>query len=159
MGTGRAFDATVRITDYAEARIGTSLGPRLFEEAVEAAAESRDAAETVIDPNTELQRCLVAILCAHAAVEAQMNEVGDALDSAWWATQERQAIERKWIALAQKRTGKEPAADGPNGRPPALHGPELGGALPRPQAAGRLVRRVRTARRGQGWDFAGPCLL
>jgi hypothetical protein len=101
MGSGRAFDAPVRLTDYAEASIGTSLGPRLLEEAA------------VSDPNVELQRCLVAILCAHAAVEAQMNEVGDALDPAWWATQERQPIERKWVALAQKRTGMKPPDDDP----------------------------------------------
>jgi hypothetical protein len=114
MGTARAYDATVRITDYAEASIGTSLGPRLLEEAVEAAAESQDAAETADpDPNTELQRCLVAILCAHAAVEAQMNEVGDAVDPAWWATHERMRIERKWVALAHKRTGTKPPRSDP----------------------------------------------
>lgn len=109
-----AFDATVEITDYAEARIGTSLGPRLLAEAVKAAAESQDAAETAeSDPNTELQRCLVAILCAHAAVEAHMNEVGDALDPAWWGTWERQNIEVKWVAMTKKRTDAEPPKDDP----------------------------------------------
>lgn len=114
MGTGRAFDATVRITDYVEASIGTSLGPRLLEEAERAAAASRAAAAAAeADPNIELQSCLVAILCAQAAVEAQMNEVGEALDSAWWATQERQPIERKWLALCQKRTRMKPDPDDP----------------------------------------------
>jgi hypothetical protein len=111
---GPAFDATVRLTGYLSASIGTSLGPRLFQEAVEAAAESQDAAERPDpDPNTQLQRCLVAILCAHAAVEAQMNEVGDALDPAWWATCERLPIERKWVALAHQRTGKRPPRSDP----------------------------------------------
>ena len=111
---GPAFDATVNMTGYLEAKIGTSLGPRLLEEAVEAAAESKDAAEwPEADPNTQLQRCLVAILCAHAAVEAQMNEVGDALDAAWWATQERMPIERKWLSLVRKRTGTRPRQGDP----------------------------------------------
>jgi hypothetical protein len=114
MGTGRAFDATVRITDYAEATIGTSLGPRLLNEAIEAAAQSKDSADTANpDPNTELQRCLVAILCSHAAVEAQMNEVGDAVDPAWWATHERMPIERRWVALANKRNGTRPPRSDP----------------------------------------------
>ena len=102
----------MKITDYAEASIGTSLGPRLLAEAVKAAAESQDAAETAeSDPNTELQRCLVAILCAHAAVEAHMNEVGNALDPTWWAPLERKNIVRKWVAITKKRTDAEPPDD------------------------------------------------
>jgi hypothetical protein len=79
-----------------------------------AAAESQDAANRADpDPNAELQQCLVAILCAHAAVEAQMNDVGDAMDPVWWATRERLQIERKWVVLAHKRTGTRPPRSDP----------------------------------------------
>jgi hypothetical protein len=113
--TGNAFDATVRITDYASASIGTSLGPRLLEEAANAASLSAAAAASG-DPeqrNAELQSCLVAILCAHAAVEAQMNEVGEVTDRIWWATKERMKVERKWVALAERRTGTKPPRSDP----------------------------------------------
>src|SRR5262245_49831994 len=75
-----AVHASVRLTGALSASIGTSLGPLLLDEAKDAANES-SAASTAGDANVELRRCLVAILCAHAAVEAQMNEVGEAVDS------------------------------------------------------------------------------
>jgi hypothetical protein len=110
-----AMDATIRITDYASASIGTSLGPRLLAEAHRAAAESAAAAEVGYagDPNDRLQKCLVAILCAQAAVEAQMNEVGELVDAAWWAKLERRSLAEKWRALAEKRTATKLRDDDP----------------------------------------------
>ena len=109
-----AFDATVKLADYASASIGTDLGPRLLAEARRAAAESQAATENPGgDGNDELQKCLVAILCAQAAVEAQMNAVGDALDSPWWATQERCRIGLKWRTLAERRFGAKPPRSDP----------------------------------------------
>src|SRR3990172_8013091 len=107
---GQAFDATVRISDYAEASIGTSLAPRLMAVAMEAAVAAGDLRA---DPNARLERCLVAILCAHAALEADMNEVGDELDREWWAARERWKVERKWAALIEKRSGTKPPRGAP----------------------------------------------
>jgi len=110
----------VNITDYVDAKTGTSLGPRLLAEAHRAAAESAaatgweartdDPGET---PNDELQKCLVAILCAHAALEAQMNDVGDAIDPAWWAGLERTPMWKKWRCLMERHQGTKPPRSDP----------------------------------------------
>jgi hypothetical protein len=109
-----AHDPTICISDYASATIGTDLAPRLLAEANRAAAESRAAVnDPDADPDDQLQKCLVAILCAAAAVEGQMNSVGDALDAAWWKTQEPRRFLEKWKALAERRTGQPIPDDDP----------------------------------------------
>jgi hypothetical protein len=103
-------DATVRMTDYAEASIGTSLSPRLM---AVAGASASAAAQPGADGNAQLEQCLVAILCAHAAIEAEMNEVGDGLDPVWWAPRERWQPEPKWCALMEQRHGVKPRRSHP----------------------------------------------
>jgi hypothetical protein len=49
----------------------------------------------------------VAILCAVAAVEAQMNSVGDAIDPAWWKVYEPKSVAEKWRALHERRAGTQ----------------------------------------------------
>jgi hypothetical protein len=44
-----------------------------------------------------------------------MNEAGDKIDSAWWATHERGKLPGKWSALVERQTGTKPAGS------PALH--------------------------------------
>jgi hypothetical protein len=80
------MNPSVKITVAVSVSIGTSLGPPLLNEARTAANEAIAAT----DPNTELQRCLVAILCGHAAVAAQINEVGDAIDPVLAAPREEE---------------------------------------------------------------------
>ncbi len=75
-----------------------------MEAARRAAGEGARAAAGPVS-NEELEACLVAVLCAHAALEGTMNEVGDVTDAAWWATQERRRpFEGKWAALVAKRS-------------------------------------------------------
>jgi hypothetical protein len=115
--TGRAFDATVKLSGNVAASIGTSLGPRLFAAAT-GAAEKCESAAGSDDPdrsNEQLEQCLVAILCAHAAVEAQMNEVGNVVDAAWWATQEKRWTMAKWDALAAARAARGSVPGDPTG--------------------------------------------
>jgi hypothetical protein len=83
---------------------GTPLAPRLLEIATRSAAQ---AAKASPGTNDELHACLVAILCAHAALEARLNEAGDPLGE-WWEDRERQPVEAKWADLVERLTGNRP---------------------------------------------------
>jgi hypothetical protein len=89
--------------------IGTPLTERLLGIAEEATAQAKAELAMPADErsNGELQGCLVAILCAHAALEARMNEVGAEHDE-WWADRERLGFEQKWADLVDRHTGTRP---------------------------------------------------
>src|SRR4051812_12917668 len=106
------MDATVRVFDYADARIGTALAPRLLGAARRAAADAIRASAGPLS-NEELEACLVAVLTAHAAVEAAMNEVGEVTDAAWWANWQPKSIDQKWSALVERRRDAEILEDDP----------------------------------------------
>jgi hypothetical protein len=83
---------------------GTSLSPRLLDIASEAASQATAAAPGSPD---ELHACLVAILCAHAALEARMNQAGDGLGE-WWEDRERMPTTLKWADLVERLAGVRP---------------------------------------------------
>lgn len=109
--TGQAFDASVSFTGALSMRVGTSLGPRLLVVATEAAHRSIAARDSGHPDrrNEELEQCLVAILCAQAAVEAQMNQVADAIDADRWERHRWNSFPTKWAVLAEMRQ-REPEA-------------------------------------------------
>jgi len=100
-GIGFADDATVET--------GTPLSPGLLEIASLSVMQSASATR---GSNDELHGCLVAILCAHAALEARMNEAADALGE-WWDDRERQPVELKWADLVERLTGARPLRRSP----------------------------------------------
>jgi hypothetical protein len=95
-GIGVANDATVET--------GTPLAVGLLAIAEEAVVRSNRANP---GSNDELHACLVAVLCAHAALEARMNEAAEGLGE-WWDDRERQPVELKWADLVERLTGARP---------------------------------------------------
>ena len=100
-GTGLASDPTLET--------GTPLSPGLLEIASLSVMQSAAAAP---GSNDELHGCLVAILCAHAALEARMNEAADGLGE-WWDDRERQPVELKWADLVERLGGTRPLRRSP----------------------------------------------
>lgn len=96
-GLGEAFAPSVET--------GTPLAPRLL--AIASAAVSQATAATPASTD-ELDGCLVGILCAHAALEARMNQAGESLGE-WWERRERKPPEVKWADLVQRLTGVRPS--------------------------------------------------
>jgi hypothetical protein len=90
--------------------IGTPLAPRLL-----AAAQSAVGRASAAEPgqNDELEACLVAILAAHAAIEASLNEAveyrADKALMEWWDDREPLRLEAKWADLIERITGDRPA--------------------------------------------------
>lgn len=93
---------------------GTPLAPRLLDISRDAAARASAAAP---GSKEELEACLVAILCAHAAIEASLNEAIEYAEYAspssglqqWWEDREALRTEVKWADLIEHRTGTRPA--------------------------------------------------
>ncbi len=97
------------VADALTVETGTPLAAGLLAIAEEAVARSK---EVEAGSNDELHACLVAILCAQAALEAQMNEEAEGLGE-WWDDRVRQPIELKWADLVERLTGARPLRRSP----------------------------------------------
>ncbi len=97
------------INNHATVETGTPLAAGLLAIAEEAVARSKGAEP---GSNDELHACLVAVLCAQAALEARMNEAAGGLGE-WWDDRERQPVELKWADLVERLTGARPLRRSP----------------------------------------------
>jgi hypothetical protein len=106
----RFAEDSLKVTDRVDAQIATPLSPILLAEATRSAARAREA-RNAGRLEDELPPALVAILCAHAAVEAAVNAEAFRLDPAWLTANERQSIDAKWAWIVERRTGQPPPTD------------------------------------------------
>jgi hypothetical protein len=106
----RFVTESLTVTDSLDAQIATPLSPVLLAEAARSAARAREARDAG-RLEDELPPALVAILCAHAAVEAAVNAEAFRLDPGWLKANERQSIDAKWSWVVERRTGQPPRAD------------------------------------------------
>ena len=135
---------------------GTPLAPRLLDIARDAAGR---AASATAGSNDELDGCLVAILCGHAAVEARLNETVEYSSPSpallqWWDDREALKLEAKWTDLVERQTGTRPTP-GSKVRNGIVRRSRPWGETQWPRSARSQRPAGRVARR----DHRCPCLL
>lgn len=85
-----------------EVRIGTRLEADFLVEARAAAQRASRASKSPEGLGEETRGCILAVLVAHAAIEAFINQEGADRASAWWeqAERDRVQVDGKWRHLA-----------------------------------------------------------
>jgi hypothetical protein len=108
-----ASEIVGKISEQPDVQTGTALSPHLLAEARLAVVRAQ-LANSAGRWQDELGPTLAAILCAHAAVEAAVNDEANRLDSVWFTANERLPLEEKWSRVVKQRTGQPPQnAGGP----------------------------------------------